>query len=190
MRGIAIGIVAAGICAAAETSNEATHSVTVCAENVRNQEIRYAAAGSARIFARIGIALDWHLNGPCPAQANPIWISFANAAVESSRTETLAYALPYEGTHIVVYYDRVRSWAADLPPNLVLAYVLAHEIGHILEGTTDHSPAGIMKARWNREDRFLMLRSSLRFAEDDRRGICSGLAVREARWRAKQVPIA
>ena len=57
----------------------------------------------------------------------------------------LAYALPFEGTHIVVFYDRVEECVrADLFPTL-LAYVLVHEITHILQEITRHSATGIMK---------------------------------------------
>jgi hypothetical protein len=34
----------------------------------------------------------------------------------------------------------------------LLGYVLAHEIGHVLEGLVRHSGAGVMKASWNRAD--------------------------------------
>jgi hypothetical protein len=34
----------------------------------------------------------------------------------------------------------------------MLGHAIAHEIGHVLLGTIDHSPSGIMKARWETAD--------------------------------------
>lgn len=33
-----------------------------------------------------------------------------------------------------------------------LGHAMAHEIGHLLLGTAEHSSRGIMRARWERED--------------------------------------
>jgi hypothetical protein len=33
----------------------------------------------------------------------------------------------------------------------VLGRVVAHEIGHLLLGTSDHEPAGLMRALWTRQ---------------------------------------
>ena len=55
--------------------------------------------------------------------------------------ETMAYALPYgaSGTTIHVFYDRVLQDHRELPAE-VLGHVIAHEIGHVLEGIARHSP--------------------------------------------------
>jgi hypothetical protein len=34
----------------------------------------------------------------------------------------------------------------------MLGHAMAHEIGHVLLGSTEHSPDGIMKARWSTTD--------------------------------------
>jgi len=34
----------------------------------------------------------------------------------------------------------------------ILGNVMAHEVGHLLLGTNCHSPTGIMKAKWNRQE--------------------------------------
>jgi len=77
----------------------------------------------------------------------------------------------------VVFYDRV----LQSDPNLVtrlLAYTLAHEITHILEGITRHSRHGIMKAHWDREDRFQIALGNLEFAPEDVDLIYRGLVGR------------
>jgi hypothetical protein len=45
----------------------------------------------------------------------------------------------------------------------LLSHVLAHEIAHVLQGVSRHSESGILKARWDREDFFLMQQHRLNF---------------------------
>ena len=96
---------------------------------------------------------------------------------------SLAYALPYEGTHIVVFQDRIlRMRGVHSVPRL-LAHVMAHEITHILEGIGRHSGEGVMKAHWTKDDFVAMARKPLEFAKDDVELIQAGL-VRRAGVRA------
>lgn len=55
---------------------------------------------------------------------------------------------------------------------------MVHEITHILEGVNDHSPEGIMKARWTDADIKGMIVKPLSFAPRDVRLIHIGLADR------------
>ena len=57
------------------------------------------------------------------------------------RLHAPAYALPFEGRHIAVFPKRIKdlNLGAKNQPT-VLAYVIAHEIGHILMGRTRLSP--------------------------------------------------
>ena len=56
--------------------------------------------------------------------------------------------------HATVFYDRIEtvSKTGDVSLSTMLGHAIAHEIGHVLLGTTDHSRSGIMKARWGRAD--------------------------------------
>lgn len=53
-----------------------------------------------------------------------------------------------------VCYDRVTGLTAgaDPPIHHVLAFVLAHELGHLLLPLTGHSPSGIMRAKWTLDE--------------------------------------
>jgi hypothetical protein len=82
-----------------------------------------------------------------------------------------------------VFYDRVRflshSWTGcNGPVNRLLAYVLVHEITHIIEGICRHSTEGIMKANWERADYFAMGKNRFVLARDDVELINRGLV----RW--------
>jgi hypothetical protein len=55
-----------------------------------------------------------------------------------------------------VYYQRVRAMA-DVSGNRVsagklLGYAAAHEIAHLILGSSDHSAMGILKATWSSDD--------------------------------------
>jgi hypothetical protein len=51
-------------------------------------------------------------------------------------------------------YERILAAAlpSQVPIGQVLGHVAAHEIGHLLLGTGSHSPTGIMRADWRRQD--------------------------------------
>jgi len=92
--------------------------------------------------------------------------------------ETLALAHPYAGADkgITVFYKKLRQTAgAVVPEQLLLGHVLAHEIGHVLEGSDRHSQEGVMKAHWSYKDLFGMQDAPLLFAPEDadllRRGL-------------------
>jgi hypothetical protein len=62
------------------------------------------------------------------------------------RLGLLAYALPFEGTHIVVFYDREERSEELAWLRVYVRHVIAHEVTHILQGAIWHSETGIMKA--------------------------------------------
>lgn len=53
-----------------------------------------------------------------------------------------------------VFYHRVESLSVELgcARAVILGYAMAHEIGHLLLGTSSHSPQGIMRARWTEKE--------------------------------------
>jgi hypothetical protein len=77
-----------------------------------------------------------------------------NAKVRD-RIEVLGTAYPDEkgaGYFAYVFYDRIQELAQRRRlGHALLADVMAHEIGHLLLGSTSHSPSGIMCAHWNYE---------------------------------------
>jgi hypothetical protein len=112
------------------------------------------------------VAIDWRSRlSACPAEG--IVISLDQNTPASLIPGVLANARPYEGTHIVVFCDRVRQTAEPGTELHLLAYVFVHEIAHILQGISRHSDSGIMKARWDNRDYFQMRRGSLAFAPAD-----------------------
>jgi hypothetical protein len=160
-------------------SDAIDRKVTVCTEGDA------AALGAAlraqtlvsKMFAEIGVTIEWRYGlRNCPAES--IRVSLSRSTATTLKPGALAYALPYEGTHIEVFYDRIsKNWELAMVP-AVLGHVLVHEITHILEGFSRHSAYGVMKAHWDERDYFLMKRKPLAFAPEDLDLIYRGLTAR------------
>ncbi|MDQ2773933.1 MAG: hypothetical protein M3Y57_03240 [Acidobacteriota bacterium] len=63
-----------------------------------------------------------------------------------------AFVGPRTGTYASVFLQPVQEQAAaaGVPWMVVLAYAAAHEAGHLLGSS--HTPRGLMKAHWDRQD--------------------------------------
>jgi hypothetical protein len=61
--------------------------------------------------------------------------------------------------------------------------VLAHEIGHVLEGVARHSSEGVMKANWSVRDCAELVRQPLPFAPED-------VELIQAHFKARTVQVA
>jgi hypothetical protein len=79
----------------------------------------------------------------------------------------LAYPLPYEGSHILILYDRLLRKFQEGGISSLLAHVLVHEDTHILQGIHRHSDRGVMKANWDGSDYKAMRWKPLSFTAED-----------------------
>lgn len=156
--------------------------VTACTEGGAGflAQIHAAQMTASMIFEGIGVNVRWRrsLSG-CPQQA--IRISLNQKTTKVFRDDVLAFARPYEGVDIQVFYDRIATSYEPGMIAIVLAHVMAHEIAHLVEGIDRHSDQGIMKAHWDSNDLFYMQVHRLRFAAEDINLINRGLA-RPAPW--------
>ena len=148
-------------------------------ENARlPPEVRAPALHLAnKMFSTIGIRLNRRSGEP------PRTPSKRHIAIELTADNpphllqgALGASMPFEGVHIRVFYDRIRSNA--VPRGVLLAHVLVHEIAHMLQGTDRHSDSGIMKAVWTHQDHLQMREGALSFTPGDVELIHRGLASR------------
>jgi len=124
-----------------------------------------AKAIASSMFRRIGVTLMWMDSKSCPPDG--IHITLTDHTSGTLQPGAMAYALPYEGTHIRVFRDRIdEANQPALVPHL-LAHVLVHEIIHVLQGFTRHSDRGVMKAHWNGADFAQMRQGELPIAQED-----------------------
>jgi hypothetical protein len=146
--------------------------------NVPSKTCIPAQALAGRMFAAIGISLEWAKGKPSGQSSQPpILIELATGEPKNFKPDVLAYALPYEGSHITVLVDRIENMRAA---SKVLAHVIVHEITHLLQGISQHSATGVMKARWTSGDFTDMRFRPLSFTPLDIELIYFGLAQRNA----------
>jgi len=131
-----------------------------------------------RIFATLGVTVEWRGSYQCPS--GELRVSLTEIAPPDFHAGALAYALPYEGTHNVLFLDRIRQSHLQKESGMVLAYVIAHESAHILQGVARHSDSGLMKAEWTSADFQKMRLGRLNFTADDVDLIYTGLRRRNA----------
>ena len=187
---VTITAITAATAFAGETGPTRERKVTVCMDpSSDGMEIRAAQRLASKTFASIQVGVDWRELRACPVGGNTVQVSLSYQTPEHQLPGALAYALPYGGSHIVVFYDRLRK---SEPNQLTrsLAYVLVHEVTHILEGITRHSKRGIMKAHWDCEDRFEIAIGRLQFASEDVDLIYLGLDARTAAPTLGEIAIA
>ena len=159
-------------------------TVTICLVTDPDRLIVDAAETLAsQMFCRIRVRLQWYGPPVCPAgAADTIFVMIQTHTPEGKFPGALGVALPLEGSHASVFYDRVLpAGPGDSRVAALLAHVMAHEIAHLLQGIVRHSESGILKARWSATDLARMAYFPLMFAPEDAILINHGLEERHAR---------
>jgi len=142
-----------------------TMDVSVCPMGrVNPKDVAAARTQAAALFAAMGVEIVWRDCEAAPigvAATQQHWFTVRlrddGPAVRSeiASADTLGEAFfSDEGGYVAdVYYHEILTLAArkgiDEAP--LLAYVMAHELGHLLLGPA-HAPCGIMRASWDRND--------------------------------------
>src|SRR5262245_39579993 len=103
---LAAGLLAAsGLFGANLTLSASKETVIVCAQTGADLTAARARIIARKMFQTIGISLRWHTRpSACPAEGIIVKISESTPADFFPRA--LAYAKPFEGTHILVFQDR------------------------------------------------------------------------------------
>lgn len=164
---------------AGRATQAADNNTTVCTGNtVDLLMVKYRAQQLAsRMFALAGVFIDGRESGSCPQSA--IKISFSSSTPPNRLPGSLAYARPFDGVHIEIFYDRIRS--QNIKPDRLLGHVLVHEIAHILQGSNWHAETGIMQPSWTKRDLLTINEQTLPFTPADLKLIQAGMAARAAR---------
>jgi hypothetical protein len=108
------------------------------------------------VFREAAIELFW-LDGGQSSVTEADYVLRIHCCFEKLNTRlhrrTVAFA-PARGRHITVFGNRIRTEAAagSHPEALMLGYVVAHELGHLLLPPAYHSPYGIMQNKLNCDD--------------------------------------
>jgi len=131
--------------------------------HVSSRDLLRAEERAGRVFKQANILVVWTagsmLKDPSPDAAHEQWIpgdlqlriwtrSLAQPSMIDS--DALGFCTSIEGGQAVVLFDAIRSLVGSRfsnPANL-LGLAMAHEMGHILLRSVNHSTVGIMRARW------------------------------------------
>jgi hypothetical protein len=122
-----------------------------------------------RVYADIGVPIEWDGSTRQADQTAVRVILVAREPRETPGTpRSVMGAAMWTDTGtaaVYVFYRRIEAEALryDVSTALVLACALAHELGHVLLPEEAHSPEGLMRAAWNRDDFHRADRGQLRF---------------------------
>jgi hypothetical protein len=124
---------------------------------VSPRALEHARDSADVTLAAIGIKPIWR---PCYASGcvgkpkpHEVEIRLVNATVATARGSLGSAAVDMgqrSGTLATIYVNRIDAMAAQsgVDDGVLLGRVVAHEIGHLMLGTTDHAAYGLMRATW------------------------------------------
>jgi hypothetical protein len=142
--------------------------------NIAGQEV-------SRIFRQAGLMVSWRWcpvpltpdsDQACAAELGPndIRLRIVNQAAPNYFGERV-FGFSVAPAVATVYYEHAvnlaKSDGAEDEVPTILAYVIAHEIGHLLLGPGAHAPTGIMQAQWKREDLERAMKGLLLFRSEE-----------------------
>lgn len=134
-------------------------------------------AESNRILNAAGVDLGWV---ECEAGGKPLNVAkcaeparglrvtvqlVAGKSPKNPRMTGVAIIDKSSAPFALLYVERIAQLARDANWGLgdLLGHAVAHELGHILLGTSGHTSAGIMRARWESEELRRLSHSGLVF---------------------------
>jgi hypothetical protein len=156
---------------------------------------------TSRILARAGIETSWtegppdapeactfDFSGwspyqhPNPDTRNYLVVVIGHRGQASGSRETLGFALPdaSTGVHAFIFYDSLEQLTNPrvVTPPKMLGHAIAHEIGHVLLGSGHHSPAGLMKPRWDTADHMRAQAGMMQFTASETKIVRQRAALR------------
>jgi hypothetical protein len=160
-----------------------------------------AAPEAARILRALPVGLNWvNCSAPshpevCDTSSLPtdLRVRLVPKALASASRNTLGMAMWSDtGSSAVLFYDRalsIRGPGPFLPQ--ILGRALAHEVVHLLLGTTSHGDRGLMKQEWTAKDLYFDSGSSLELSPAGIAAIKNGAEMRiaSADGEGKRVPV-
>jgi len=140
-----------------------------------------ATRQASRLFEKIGTTVQFR-NSRTNQKVGAglelnMYIAMEAPAGMSSAALGLSHPFRQDG-RIEVFYSRIQEYKPVECRDVVLAYILIHEITHVLEGMQRHAPTGVMKEKWDREDFKKIQAARLQFDPIDVESIREGIEKR------------
>lgn len=164
----ALGIVALAMSLASSDQVRATRppttpTITVVVYDyagVPPEWLRQAQNEMTRIYDDIGVGIVWANPQPTSAATIPRYL-LSIIIRENAESSERAYpdnamgaasgTADDRGRVAYIFYNRTEQFTPLLRGRL-LGHFMAHEVAHLLLPQYSHSPTGLMRAQWNRED--------------------------------------
>jgi hypothetical protein len=139
------------------------------------------------IYRDAGVEIVWdqtvHTTAIEDPPVRPLFVMIVPAkmsnamAVNSTAMGVAVTSSKTRGRLVYIFYDRVEDVASleKADTARVLGHAMAHEIGHLLL-PAGHTPTGLMRGDWNREDFRELVRGRLLFTVDQAELIRTRLA--------------
>src|SRR5688572_19102695 len=155
---------------------------------VPDDQLARARATVERIMEAAGVTVAWPVC-PClsPVGSGELVVRIT-AASSASTPGALGFSFvdieQKAGTLATVFADRVQTLAAfaGVDEGELLGRVIAHEISHLLIGTRDHEPRGLMRGEWRASELARQRPSDWQLSHAD------GLTIRKAIKRRTTAP--
>ena len=160
---------------------------------------------ATRIFALAGVDAKWTTGslsdvktlvndfsatpaGRCTAPLPPVLrVQILSRAPAGFPSQGLGYSLPCagQGVQVTIFADRVEAVSRTALAGFyrVLAYAIAHELGHVLLRSSVHEQRGLMKAIWTKTDWQRAAVTVIAFAPYDASFMAGAVKTRDARQR-------
>jgi hypothetical protein len=151
-----------------------------------------AEADAGRVLRYAGVEVLW-LNCPqdvqqeaphglCSEVSFPSHLSLrivrASQGLKATTIGISFSAKDGKGCYADLFYESIQKLHEETyaSPSLILGHAMAHELGHLLLGANSHSPSGLMRAHWTREDLGNASKGNLRFSKEQSARITTRLA--------------
>jgi hypothetical protein len=186
---ISVGLAGASTAAASPADARPTMEIVVLNQaNVPATLLLKAQEHASLIYAEAGVDVVWvePMSAARLASGRVHLVVSVSGIAPAKRPMVLGYASRSHhrsGGVSFAFFSRVKDFArvqhADV--SQVLAYVIAHEIGHLLLSFDSHSDAGIMRAVWKRGDVAPAANDLMRFSDEQAERIRETLTVATGR---------
>ena len=147
-------VVAAGLMVVRTADVETSHPLTIDLQmsndaRVPGHVVEQSQDQVTRIFADAGLAVRWTATAP------RFTVHLVSQVLGYARalSPVMGVALRRaNGSEAQVFFRQVHDFARTcrVDVSTMLAYVIAHEIGHLLLPGNAHSPTGVMQAGWDK----------------------------------------
>ena len=166
----AASLLAATATAGSDKSMTGCLEVHVLSSNlVRAPVLLMAEQTSYLLFREIGISVRWKHSDLRKADKSCMALLMQFDWDAAAKLNAMGYSYPYasERTPIHVLISRIAQGVDERQRGMILGYVMAHEIGHMLKKLDRHSKTRIMKPVWTMADYLAIYGRSLRFDNEE-----------------------